>query len=315
MSMLKVHAAALSSKIASYHEFLARFSKTKQVVYGFVEGKEDPSFYRGFIEHRLPDEWEVELWPAGNRDQVLRIHKGINWRRFPKKRVCFFIDRDLSDLIPERLPSDTNIYVTDKYSIENSIANSRTCRRILTEVFGFSDVSHDEMDQVCDQFETELETFFVAMIPTMTHILFWRRGDEKANLNNINLSKMFSIQSGALVVDKSAAEETVYIQESARSVFDPTIDISREQAEFEKVSAYRSFVRGKYVMWFLVEFCKSIHATAASFFAACVRPPKRKVSISVANAVTIIGNRARVPPSLRTFLSNTFCTYIEQKEA
>ncbi len=318
MSMLEVHAAALSSKISIYHEFLTRFSKTKQVVYGFVEGKEDLCFYRGFIEHLLPDEWEVELWPAGNRDQVLRIHRGIDWRCFPKKRVCFFVDRDLSDLIPEQLPSDTNIYVTDKYSIENSIVNRGTCRRILTEFFGFSNVNHDEMDQVCDQFETELETFFVAMIPAMAHILFWRRGGKKANLNNINLSKMFPIQSGELVVDRSSAEETArtqYIHKSADIVFDPTIDISKEQAEFGNVSAYRSFVRGKYVMWFLVEFCKSIHATAASFFAACTSPPKMKVSISATNAMPIIGNLARVPKSLRTFLSNTFCTYIKQKEA
>jgi hypothetical protein len=318
MSMLKVHAAALGSKIASYHEFLARYSKTKQVVYGFVEGKEDPCFYRGFIEHFLPEDWEVELWPAGNRDQVLRIHRDLDWRRFPKKRVCFFVDRDLSELIPEVLPSDTNIFVTDRYSIENSIVNRGTCRSMLTEVFGFSNVSHAEMDRVCDQFESELENFFIAMVPTMAHILFWRRTSAKANLNDINIGKLFSIQGGALVVDGSSGAEAArikYVHDSVGIILDPTIDISTEQAEFRKVSAYRSYVRGKYVMWFLVEFCKSIHEAAASFFAACAAPPKMKVSISATNAVTIIGNRARVPQSLRTFLSNTFCAYIEQKNA
>ena len=52
--MLEMHAAALSSKVASYHEFLSRFSKFKKVVYGFVEGKEDPCFYRGFIDFFSP---------------------------------------------------------------------------------------------------------------------------------------------------------------------------------------------------------------------------------------------------------------------
>ncbi|MCP4284482.1 MAG: DUF4435 domain-containing protein [Gammaproteobacteria bacterium] len=317
MSMLKVHAAALSSKIASYHEFLARFSKTKKVVYGFVEGKEDPCFYRGFIDHFLPDNWEVELWPAGNRDQVFRIHRDIDWRRFSKKRVCFFVDRDLSDLIPEKLPSDTNIYVTDKYSIENSIVSRGTCRRILTEVFGFSDVSHKEMDRVCDQFETELETFLVAMIPAMARILFWRRAAANANLNNININKMFSVEDGSVVVDRSTKAEssrTKYIHKSVGIAFDPGIDIAPINAEFSKASTYRNFVRGKYVLWFLIEFCKSIHESAALFFSACAKPPKMKVSISTANAVTIIGNRARVPKSLRMFLTSTFCTYIKQKE-
>lgn len=312
MSMLNVHAAALSSKIASYHEFLARFSKTKNVVYGFVEGKEDPCFYRGFIEHFLPADWEIELWSAGNRDQVFRIHRYIDWRRFPKKRVCFFVDRDLSDLIPEKLPSDINIYVTDQYSIENSIANSGTCRRILTEVCGFSNISHEEMDRVCDQFETELETFFVAMIPTMARILFWRRAAAKANLSNINISKMFSVKNGYIVVDNSANAETCrakYIHKSVGIAYDPTINISPFIVEFGNVATYRSFVRGKYVLWFLVEFCKSVHESAADLFSACVQPPKMNVSISAANTVTIIGNRSRVPESLRTFLTNTFCAY------
>jgi hypothetical protein len=316
--MLNVHDEALSSKVASYHEFLTRFSKTKKVVYGFVEGKEDPCFYRGFIDHLLPDDYEVELWPAGNRNNVLQIHQGIDWRRFPKQRVVFFVDRDLSDLIPEKLPSDINIYVTDKYSIENSISNRGTCRRMLSEVFGFSNVSHDEMDRVCDKFETELEKYFVAMVPTMAQILFWRRSAENANLNNINIGKMMSVQDGTLVFDESSVAETdrtEYIHKSVGIVFDQKIDISTEQAEFGKVSAYRNFVRGKYVLWFMVEFCKSIHRSAASFFSTCVRPPKMKVSISVANAMTIIGNRARVPQSFRTFILSTFCAYIEQKQA
>ncbi len=316
MSMLNVHAAALNSKIASHHEFLARFSKTKKVVYAFVEGEEDPCFYRGFIDQFLPDDWEVELWPAGNRDQVFRIHRDIDWRSFPKKRVCFFVDRDLSNLIPEKLPSDTNIYVTDKYSIENSIVSRRTCRRILTEVFGFANVSHSEMDRVCDQFETELEAFLVAMIPVMAQILFWRRAAANANLNNIKINKMFSVKDGS-VVDRSTKAEssrTKYIYRSAGITFDPAVDIAPTVAEFGKASTYRKFVRGKYVLWFLVEFCKSVHMSATLFFAACAKPPKMKVSISAANAVTIIGNRARVPNSLRTFLTNTFCTYIGTKK-
>ena len=316
MSMLELHGAALSSKIASYHEFLARFSKTKKVVYGFVEGKDDPCFYRGFIEHFLPDEWEVELWPAGNRDQVLRIHRDIDWRQFPKKRIGFFVDRDLSDLTSERLPNDLNIYVTDKYSIENSIATRGTCRRILTEVFGFSNVCHEEMDHVCNRFESELEKFSVAMVPTMARILLWRKSNAKANLSEINVGKMFSVEKGALIIDRvTESKRAEYICKSAGVALEPSEDISDMLKEFGKASVYRRFVRGKYVFWFLVEFCKSVHQEAVSFFTACSKPPKMKVSISAGNAVMIIGNRARIPLSLRKFLANTFCAYVEQKQA
>lgn len=100
MSMISIHAAAIDGRAAAYHEFLTRYAKRERVVYGFVEGKDDPCFYRGFLELLIPETWEIELWPAGNKDQVYRIHQYIDWRKFPKARVCFFVDRDLSKLIP-----------------------------------------------------------------------------------------------------------------------------------------------------------------------------------------------------------------------
>ncbi len=318
MSMREVHDAALSSKISSHHEFLARFSKTKKVVYGFVEGKDDLGFYCGFIEQLIPDDWEVELWPAGNRDGVVQIHKHLDWRRFSKKRVCFFIDRDLSSLTPDRLPSDTNIYITDKYSIENSIATRGTCRRILTEICGFSDVSHEKMDQACDKFEAELEVFLVAMIPVMAQILYWRKRKEKANLRNIEISKIFSVKNGCVVFERSLKAELSrmeYIHRSAGIPFDRAMDVSSINADFKKVSLYRKFVRGKYVLWFMMEFCKSVHKNFSSFFPKCPKQPTMKVSISMANAVTIIGSHVRIPRSLRLFIIGTFCAYINEKAA
>jgi hypothetical protein len=311
--MLEVHAAASSSNITSYHEFLARFSKTKNVVYGFVEGKEDSCVYSGFINSFLPDDWKVELWPAGNRDRVLSIHNKIDWRYFPKERICFFIDRDLSDLIPQKLREDRNIYVTDKYSIENDIVNRETCQRVLTEVFGFSDVSHDEMDNVCDKFEIELENFFLAMKKTMAQILSWRRTPINANLKNINISKMVAVDKGVVVFDNSDAaniDRNTYIHKSAGVTLDPTSDISAEESEFAKASVYRKFVRGKYVLWFFVEFCKSVHKAASQFFSACSNSPKMKVVISASNAVTVIGKSTRIPKSLRNFLTDTYFVYI-----
>lgn len=48
MTMLQIHAAALSGPAPTYHVFLGRYRKAAKCVYGFVEGKDDPSFYRGY---------------------------------------------------------------------------------------------------------------------------------------------------------------------------------------------------------------------------------------------------------------------------
>lgn len=318
MSMLAIHAAALDSKIASFHEFRSRYSKTKNVVYGFVEGKDDPCFYRGFIEHQIPEGWEVELWPAGNKDQVYGIHAGIDWMCVPKKRVCFFVDRDLSTIIPEKVVQDSNIYVTDGYSIENDLAKRGTCRRVLTEVCGFASVDHGELDQVCDLFEKQLEAFQVEMIHVMAWILAWRRNGKPANLGDILMRDLFSVTDGIVTPKpkpKNRADAVEYIHAQCNLVHDPAVDIAAHEAELRTGGIYRRFTRGKYVFWFLVEFCCSVHRSAKVLFKSCAKAPAMKVSMSASNGIVIIGHRARLPISLRGFLQSTYCDYIAKKAA
>ena len=316
MSMLSVHHDALDSHSASYHEFLTRYSKPSKVVYGFVEGKDDLSYYQGLVEQILPDEWEVELWPAGNKREVYRIHKDLDWRRFPKKRVCFFVDRDLSELIPEKLVADINIYVTDAYSIENSIVKWGTCRRILTEICGFSNVDHNELDEVQNLFEKELENFLKAMIPIMAWILAWRRYQERANLNKIDMKDLFSFSNGQLKTKsdpKGHSSSVEYIHAVCGLQYDPSTDVAELESRFSKSAARRRFTRGKYVFWFLVGFCRSVWESAPGFFSSVKRPPKMNEGLlSPRNGTTIVGNKSRLPQSLRKFLDETFCSYIQQ---
>ncbi len=70
-SMLEVHNQALQEVDEAYHEFLLIYRKDAQCVYGFVEGKDDPVFYRHLIEGQLPEEWSVKLIPVGNKQKVL----------------------------------------------------------------------------------------------------------------------------------------------------------------------------------------------------------------------------------------------------
>ena len=85
--MLKIHADALNSVGTAYHEFLLRYKANAKVVYGIVEGKEDPMFYRGFIESNLPEGWNVELIRAGCKNNVLKAFESFDWTRFSPKRA------------------------------------------------------------------------------------------------------------------------------------------------------------------------------------------------------------------------------------
>lgn len=316
--MIDVHAAALSGDVAVCHEFLSRYSRKSHVVYGFVEGKTDRSFYQGFIEDLLPSEWQCELWVAGNKDHVYRIHENIDWTRFSKTRVCFFVDRDLSDLVPEKLTTDKNIFVTDGYSIENDVAKRGTCRRVLEEVFGFSNATHGEVDQLCDMFEEELEKVLVAMVPIMAWILLWRRTKQRANLNAIAMDDLFEVKVGqvnGVATPRGKASVPEYIHEKCGVPFDPGVNIAACEAEVGKAGVYRRFTRGKFLLWFMIAFCRSVHAAAKALCPSLSGPPRMNVTVSSTNAMTLVGNRARIPSSLRTFITNTFCVYVAESPA
>nr|VFK31285.1 MAG: Protein of unknown function (DUF4435) [Candidatus Kentron sp. MB] len=114
MSMLDIHADALNGDNTTYHEFLLRYKARTKVVYGIVEGKEDPMFYRSVIESILPSGWSVELLRAGSKQNVIRARFAFDWSRFSRKRIRFFVDRDLSDFIPDGVTPADNLYITNK---------------------------------------------------------------------------------------------------------------------------------------------------------------------------------------------------------
>jgi hypothetical protein len=315
MTMIAIHSSALNSKVSSYHEFLLRYSKQSKVVYGFVEGKDDPTFYRGFIDLLLPEDWTVELWPAGNKDQVYCIHADLDWRSFPKKRVCFFVDRDLSDIIPEPSIKDSNIYVTMGYSIENDVVNKTTCQRILSELCGFANADHAEVESACTLFEKELEIFLKEMIPIMAWILSWRMSGKRPNLNDILMRDLFSFRNGHLQpnpMPKGKRSVAQYLHEQCNIDFDPAVDINNFETEFRRNGRYKKFTRGKYIFWFMIEFCNAVHRDAVVLFKSILKLPKKNVTLSSSNGMAVIGSRARFPAPLRKFLKSTYCAYIKQ---
>jgi len=317
MTMLEIHTAASSSKVASYHEFLTRYSKDSKTVYGFVEGKEDPCFYRGFIDLMLPEEWEVELWPAGNKDEVYRIHADLDWKRFPRTRICFFVDRDIADIIPEKLTEASNIFVTVGYSIENDLVKKGTCRRVLSELCGLSYADHARLEGLCVMFEREYELFLKALVPVMAWVLCWRRIGKRPNLNEIAMRDLFEIQNGCLLVKampKGKSSVSEYLHQRCNVSFDPTIEIGVYEAEIKRGGLYKRLTRGKFAFWFLVEFCITVHRDIAKLIEEIPKPPKMHVALSCANGVALIGPRARIPTSLRDFLRATYCTYIGRCE-
>lgn len=315
--ILLVHRAALAQKVGAYHEFLSSYSKNERVLYGFVEGKQDPSYYRGIVDGQIQAGWSIRLIPAGSKKKVYELYQKIDWRRFKRQRVCFFVDRDLSDLIPESLPTAANIFVTSKYSIENHFESRYICDRALTEIYALSSVSQKELAKTLDLFEEQREEFFKLMIPVMGRILTWRRAKTNASLENIKLSTIVKFKSGRvssvpLPAGIASVDELIH----AHCKLDIAASVSKgaAEAEFSLVKNYRNFVRGKFVLWFVVEFCKSIHAESSKMFSGLKSVPKALLELSSANAVAILGPRLTPPRGLIDFIKSNYVAYVAWHE-
>lgn len=313
MGMLEIHEDALNSSIVPYHKFLNRYKATACAVYDFVEGKEDPSFYRGKIESYLPDEWDVVLIPAGNKDKVLEAFNEMDWSRFPQKRVCFYVDRDLSKFLDGEQPSAENLYVTDNYSIENDVITFGTMTRILEEVLNINELDPKETEVIKKLFHSNLSTFREVMAPVMSQILIWRRNGAKAELNNLNIKKLFRFESGKINLEEIFTSSISRVEYAAKCVNAEmaTIDeLVKAEKESREKQGPEKFTRGKYLLWFFVECANKIHGEIPKFCVKHSTPPKKRLSLGFSNAMVTVAPLTRCPKSLRIFIERNYQEYI-----
>lgn len=316
MTMLQVHANALNSVSVVYHEFLLRYKVSTNIVYGIVEGKEDPMFYRGLIEQQLPEGWEVDLVHAGRKDDVLRAVNAFDWARFSPNRICFFVDRDLSDFISGSAIFGENIYVTDNYSIENDIVNLGVLKRLLSEVLNIGDLKPAESEIIEQRFSSALAFFQESMVPIMAQILLWRRDGKQPCLNNIKPKDFFVFVDGNINLKSEFELVISRLQHAAVSVDlqpSPLTELSSAEAEFRQCQGAERCVRGKYMLWFLVEFALAVHRSISLIITRFKNSPKMRISIGQGNAMVVLAPRARCPASLQRFLARNYMQYIHDK--
>ncbi len=319
MSLISEHRKAREDKAKIVlHEFKLRYKKNSVNIYGFVEGKEDPCYYRGFIEHNIPNDWNVELWPAGGKDQVYKIFSAFDWRIYNKNQIIFFIDRDLSEFENETVLNKPNIFITDNYSIENDIVNKSTCDRVLREICGFSELKYEESDKIKIAFDEQLDLFKKALIPVMSNIILWKKKKKKPCLNDIYMKHIFKIKKGFLseiLKPNKKLNLVVYIHEQCNLEISNEDEVVPIIADFETKKHHHKFIRGKYLLWYLVEFCLSIFKDYDKLsFVSISNKPKAVVNLSQSNAVAQVAPRCKMPESLKLFFENTMENYIAFKE-
>lgn len=314
MNMLDVHAAAMESVDEAFHLFLIQYKADGKTVYGIVEGKDDPMFYRSAIDRFIPEGWEVDFIRGGNKEKVLRTFSQFDWSRFNRSRIAFFVDKDVDDFIGLSRTKAENIYYTDGYSIENSVVNRDLFMRIIVEVYNLGDLTMREADSIKTSFREDLAKFQDALAPVMAQIIDWRINGVKANLNNLDLRPLFRLEDGRLHLEQNFTDHMERVKYAADSIGSDVSSRERIEeilAHFMEKGGTDSFTRGKYLIWFLSALSLHVHSAVSRITSTYRTSPKLKIAAGQANMMILAAPRARCPNTLRKFIERTFVSYIE----
>lgn len=278
-----------------YLKILQKYKFESNDLHYIFEGYDDQSFYFNYFQKANSN---VFTYISMGKNNSLDVYRKLDWEVYDKKRIIIFIDRDYSRLLNEQIPSDINIYETTFYSIENYISNSLILRRLINEILHYHE--QEIIDSVVQIFETQYKIFFKSIKPIIAWILIIRSNGLKANLNQIDLSKLFQIDE-ALNFAPIKLNRIEYL-ERVTQVQTPVVGISAFRDWYTIIDSQVSeklIIRGKFDAWYLLVFFNRVNSYLDNNHGFS---SKVKTNINLSNAIEIIGPRTVIPDRLDEFI-------------
>lgn len=249
---------------AVFHQFLLLLGKAAQDChFFFFEGSEDPAFYIGFLLKRL-DGREYHEFVCNGRQGALKVNELCSRDGRATDRVMYFIDKDHCDIMnpEESLPS--RVFQTDCYSFENYLVCKQSFRRFWSERLRLHS-GDPRYEAYLSLFERVHVSFMSRMHILMAIVLLGRGIDNrpvaKLNLNNVNLERVISLDLTAGKVRWASNGGKNFLASSNMTASGITVrgdairSVLRSHLRGRDV---KSFVRGKYELWFFVRFLSLI---------------------------------------------------------
>lgn len=249
---------------AVFHQFMLLMGKsTPESFFLFFEGSEDPAFFIGFILSRLNGREYHELVCNG-RQGVIKVNELCSRDGRAFDRTLYFIDKDHCDLMNPTEVLPNRMFQTDCYSFENYIVCKQSFRRFWTERLHLHS-DDPRLDSYHELYERLHQSFLKRMHILMAIILIGRGIDKrlvaKLNLNNVKMEKVLSIDMDAgrvrwvpsggnnfLAASNMTASGIAVRGDAIRSVV----------RKYLRSHEPKSYVRGKYELWFFVRFLSQI---------------------------------------------------------
>lgn len=297
---------------AVFHQFILTQSKSaNDARFLFFEGEDDPVFYIGQILPYLCNR-EYHEFVCNGRDGVIKLHDLCARDGRSTDRTLFFIDKDHSDILSPQATLPTCFFQTECYSFENYIVCESVFRRFWVERLHLQSTDARYANWL-KRFKGLSCSFASRMRLLMAIVLIGRgvdgRSTVKLNLNNVKLEKVISIDFKAERVRwLPRGGHNFFAASNLRdsSIFVRGDEIRHVYRKFLREKNPKCYIRGKYELWFFVQFLSMLSRTLgdkAAANATGLQRAKPSEIICFANCLNSLSALTPCPAELTAFLA------------
>jgi hypothetical protein len=275
-------------------------SPTSKKVFFVVEGKDDIPFYATKADDYIPNGWKLIIVPAQNRKKAVETYRQLDWARYKKSRILFFIDRDLSDYTGEDTPIDFNIYITEKYAIENELCTEQTYIKAIRYYCDLNDIDDNDENALLNFFQQCWNDFSRIADPIMAQILYWKTNAIASNYSNFKMQNIFDIMGNQLQSRYEDVDSILHELFRQSQVPYVQVDISPYIDLLKSKHTPDEYIRGKFILTF---FSKTLNYSIRNSKSIIPSGKKAKDSLGLGyeNVIAKLCGIMRPPASLTAF--------------
>jgi hypothetical protein len=304
LSLIEELRQARSSPATAFHEFKLDFKPGSSRVYSFVEGHEDVVFYGHFVRAFVPDEARIRFYRCGSKRKVYDTFALVEGQHPGLATALFFVDRDYSDFFPEVVPTDTRIFVTRLYSIENYVACTTICRRALVDLVQVSGVVLDR-EPLVSKYDESLVSLQRSLIALSAWILAMRELGLKPNAANIKLENVVALSKNDLVVAPRRCQRRTDYLARVTGVTVPEGSWKHVLRWSRRLDTEppKQVTRGKFETWHLLEFLRTAVEMMRTVAAEGGGSASQRTVLHPENLISVLIAHVPSPRELNEFLT------------
>jgi hypothetical protein len=224
---------------------------------------------------------------------------GERWRKSPGGKIVkiyrFRRGKERGNL------HDPRIYVTDLYSIENYLVGRDVVAGLYRDAIRITNVRF-QIEPVLDHFDQQLARFHRLAMPIMAWIVTLRRAGLRPNLGNVDPGKLLELTDDCSIrIRPSRRLEYLMRVSGVPSVGEVFRRVRHTCTELKRIQPKR-FLRGKFELWFLVQFWKKLIKHLRGLSIEAGGRLDVKIALEEANSVAVLVEKIVVPRSLELFL-------------